>query len=50
MLDPVEAGPVHEPEPAVHGGARNPGLVTGALALAALAVGAVGLLALRKRV
>jgi len=30
--------------------ARNPGLVTGALALAALAVGAVGLLALRKRV
>jgi len=30
--------------------ARNPGLVTGALALAALALGAVGLLALRKRV
>jgi hypothetical protein len=29
--------------------ARNPGLVTGALALAALALGAVGLLALRKR-
>jgi hypothetical protein len=29
--------------------ARNPGLVTGALALAALAVGAVGLLALRGR-
>ncbi|HET7483870.1 MAG TPA: hypothetical protein VFJ64_00680 [Solirubrobacterales bacterium] len=28
---------------------RNPGLVTGALALAALALGAVGLLALRKR-
>jgi hypothetical protein len=30
-------------------GERNPGLVTGALALAALALGAVGLLALRKR-
>ena len=30
-------------------GARNPGLVTGALALAALALGAVGLLAMRKR-
>jgi hypothetical protein len=30
--------------------ARNPGLVTGALGLAALALGAVGLLALRKRV
>lgn len=30
--------------------ARNPGLLTGALALAALAVGAVGLLALRRRV
>jgi hypothetical protein len=30
--------------------ARNPGLVTGALALAALALGAIGLLALRKRV
>lgn len=29
---------------------RNPGLVTGALALAALALGAVGLLVLRKRV
>lgn len=29
--------------------ARNPGLVTGALALAALALGAVGLLAMRKR-
>ncbi len=29
--------------------ARNPGLVSGALALAALALGAVGLLALRKR-
>ena len=29
--------------------ARNPGLVTGALALAALALGAVGLLALRKK-
>lgn len=49
-------GPEHEPvafEPPPDTRsftARNPGLVTGALALAALALGAVGLLALRKQV
>lgn len=48
-------GPEHEtlafePPPDTRSfGARNPGLVTGALAFAALALGAVGLLALRKR-
>lgn len=43
--------PAFEPPPDTRSfAARNPGLVTGALALAALAVGAVGLLALRRRV
>ncbi len=42
--------PAFEPPPDTRSlAARNPGLVTGALALAALAVGAVGLLVLRKR-
>jgi hypothetical protein len=42
--------PAFEPPPDTRSfAARNPGLVTGALALAALAVGAVGLLALRRR-
>jgi hypothetical protein len=42
--------PAFEPPPDTRSFvARNPGLVTGALALAALAVGAVGLLALRRR-
>lgn len=42
--------PAFEPPPDTRSFAtRNPGLVTGALALAALALGAVGLLALRKR-
>jgi hypothetical protein len=42
--------PAFEPPPDTRSfTARNPGLVTGALALAALALGAVGLLALRKR-
>ena len=43
--------PAFEPPPDTRSfTARNPGLVTAALALAALALGAVGLLALRKRV
>jgi hypothetical protein len=43
--------PAYEPPPDTRSfTARNPELVTGALALAALALGAVGLLALRKRV
>lgn len=43
--------PAFEPPPDTRSfTARNPELVTGALALAALALGAVGLLALRKRV
>ncbi len=43
--------PAFKPSPDTRSfAARNPGLVTGALALAALAVGAVGLLALRRRV
>jgi hypothetical protein len=42
--------PAFEPPPDTHSfAARNPGLVTGALALAALALSAVGLLALRRR-
>lgn len=42
--------PAFEPPPDTRSfGVRNPGLVTGALALAALAVGAVGLLTLRRR-
>jgi hypothetical protein len=42
--------PAYEPPPDTRSfTARNPELVTGALALAALALGAVGLLALRKR-
>ncbi|HET8863868.1 MAG TPA: hypothetical protein VFM94_11535, partial [Solirubrobacterales bacterium] len=42
--------PTFEPPPDTRSfAARNPGLVTGALALAALAVGAVGMLALRRR-
>jgi hypothetical protein len=53
---PGRLGPEHEtatfePPPDTRSfTARNPGLVTGALALAALALGAVGLLTLRKRV
>ncbi len=43
--------PAFEPPPDRRSfGVRNPGIVTGALALAALAVAAVGLLALRRRV
>lgn len=43
--------PAFEPPPDTRSfAARNPGLVTGALALAALALGGVGLFALRKRV
>jgi hypothetical protein len=43
--------PAFEPPPDTRSfAARNPGLLTGALAFAALALGAVGLLALRKRV
>ncbi len=43
--------PAFEPPPDTRSfTARNPGLVTGALALAALALGAVALLALRRRV
>jgi hypothetical protein len=43
--------PAFEPPPDTRSfTVRNPGLVTGALALAALALGAIGLLTLRKRV
>lgn len=50
-LGPERENPAFEPPPDTRSfAARNPGLVTGALALAALAVGAVGLLALRRRV
>ncbi len=50
-LGPERENPAFEPPPDMRSfAARNPGLVTGALALAALAVGAVGLLALRRRV
>lgn len=49
-LKPERENPVFEPPPDTRSfAARNPGLVTGALALAALALGAVGLLALRRR-
>ena len=49
-LGPERENPAFEPPPDTRSfAARNPGLVTGALALAALALGAVGLLALRKR-
>jgi hypothetical protein len=49
-LGPERANPAFEPPPDTRSfAARNPGLVTGALAFAALALGAVGLLALRKR-
>ena len=49
-LGPERENPAFEPPPDRRSFAtRNPGLVTGALALAALALGAVGLLALRKR-
>lgn len=50
-LGPERANQAFDPPPDTRSfAARNPGLVTGALALAALAVGAVGLLALRRRV
>jgi hypothetical protein len=50
-LGPERENQAFEPPPDTRSfGERNPGLVTGALALAALAVGAVGLLVLRKRV
>lgn len=50
-LGPERENPAFEPPPDTRSfAARNPGLLTGALALAALAVGAVGLLALGKRV
>jgi hypothetical protein len=49
-LGPVRENLAFEPPPDTRSfAARNPGLVTGALALAALALGAIGLLALRKR-
>jgi hypothetical protein len=50
-LGPERENPAFEPPPDTRSfAARNPELVTAALALAALALGAVGLLALRKRV
>ena len=50
-LESERENPAFEPPPDTRSfTARNPGLVTAALALAALALGAVGLLALRKRV
>jgi hypothetical protein len=49
-LGAERANPAFEPPPDTRSfTARNPGLVTGALALAAVALGGVGLLALRKR-
>lgn len=49
-LGPERVNPAFEPPPDTRSlAARNPWLVTGALALAALALGAVGLLALRRR-
>lgn len=49
-LETERENPAFEPPPDMRSfAARNPELVTGALALAALALGAVGLLALRKR-
>jgi len=50
-LGPERENPAFEPPPDTRSFAtRNPGLVTGALAFAALALSAVGVLALRKRV
>jgi hypothetical protein len=50
-LGPQRENPAFEPPPDTRSfTARHPELVTGALALAALALGAVGLFALRKRV
>ncbi|HEX6665817.1 MAG TPA: hypothetical protein VF081_04420 [Solirubrobacterales bacterium] len=50
QLGPEHENTAFEPPPDTRSfAARNPELVTGSLALAALAVGAVGLLALRKR-
>jgi len=50
-LGPERENPAFEPPPDTRSfTARNPEVVTGALALAALALGAVGLLAMRKRV
>jgi hypothetical protein len=47
---PERENPAFEPPPDKRSfAARNPGLITGALVLAAVALGAVGLLALRKR-
>jgi hypothetical protein len=49
-LGPERQNPAFEPPQDTRSfAARNPGVVTGALAFAALALGAVGLLALRKR-
>ena len=49
-LGPERVTPAFEPPPDTRSfTTRNPGLVTGALALAALALSAVGVLALRKR-
>jgi hypothetical protein len=49
-LGPERENPSFEPPPDTRSfAARNPGLITGALVLAAVALGAVGLLALRKR-
>jgi hypothetical protein len=49
-LGPERENPTFEPPPDTRSfAAQNPGVVTAALALAALALGAVGLLALRKR-
>jgi hypothetical protein len=51
QLGSERENPAFEPPPDTRSfAARNPGLVTGALALAALALGAVGLLTLRRRV
>jgi hypothetical protein len=48
-LRPEHENPAFEPPPDTRSfAARNPGLITGSLALAALALGAVGLLALRR--
>jgi hypothetical protein len=50
-LESERENPAFEPPPDTRSfAARNPELITGALALAALALGAVGLVALRKRV
>jgi hypothetical protein len=49
-LGPERKNTAFEPPPDTRSfAARNPGLITGALALAALALGAVGLLALRRK-